>query len=295
MLLNVGYSRCCLCFSWEALMFALPLAARLRPLTAAGEHDCAAFTFRQSRSTSRPQSFLLLCSFRRLFSLFLDTECPELYIKPVRSRWVRFPQRRFLFRLSRKASRFDVFYSFIWFVASRKITALSHAMRNPSLMKSCQFQNPPVVIFRHWFSDQRISPNFFKSRLRISPGLSKLGELQRIQQLRSCVENLRCYRQLRRFLFVLTYSFSLSLHILLRKMTGLKVRVDSPRLRYTNDFIEAEYEYQTTSVTETSDNNDGEDVYTVSARLSICWSIHWKYAGAYHAIRNVYHTKYMRR
>ncbi|XP_032665042.1 inositol-3-phosphate synthase 1-B [Odontomachus brunneus] len=46
-------------------------------------------------------------------------------------------------------------------------------------------------------------------------------------------------------------------------MTGLKVRVDSPRLRYTNDFIEAEYEYQTTSVTETGDNNDDGDVYTV--------------------------------
>ncbi|EFN79046.1 inositol-3-phosphate synthase 1-B [Harpegnathos saltator] len=44
-------------------------------------------------------------------------------------------------------------------------------------------------------------------------------------------------------------------------MTGPKVRVDSPGLRYTDDFIEAEYEYQTTSVT--GDNNDDEDVYTV--------------------------------
>lgn len=54
-------------------------------------------------------------------------------------------------------------------------------------------------------------------------------------------------------------------------MTGVKVRVDSPRLRYTDDFIEAEYEYQTTSVTETGDENDDKDVYTVS--VYICPSV----------------------
>lgn len=56
-------------------------------------------------------------------------------------------------------------------------------------------------------------------------------------------------------------------------MTGLRVHVDSPRLRYTDEFLEAEYEYRTTSVTETGDNNDDEDVYTVSARLFIRLSI----------------------
>lgn len=78
------------------------------------------------------------------------------------------------------------------------------------------------------------------------------------------------------------------MYILSKGMTGLKVRVDSPRLRYTDDFIEAEYEYRTTSVT--GDNNDDEDVYTVSTRLfirlSICWSIHPKCVDAYRAIRD---------
>jgi myo-inositol-1-phosphate synthase len=41
-------------------------------------------------------------------------------------------------------------------------------------------------------------------------------------------------------------------------MASLKVRVNSPRVRYTEESIEAEYEYRTTLV----DEND-DDVYTV--------------------------------
>lgn len=46
------------------------------------------------------------------------------------------------------------------------------------------------------------------------------------------------------------------------------MRVDSPRVRYTEDSIEAEYEYQTTIVAE--DNDDDDNTYTVRIRVSIC-------------------------
>lgn len=45
------------------------------------------------------------------------------------------------------------------------------------------------------------------------------------------------------------------------EMASLKVRVDSPKVRYTEDFIEAEYEYRTTKVAEADENN--RDTYTV--------------------------------
>ncbi|XP_039305936.1 inositol-3-phosphate synthase 1-B isoform X2 [Solenopsis invicta] len=45
-------------------------------------------------------------------------------------------------------------------------------------------------------------------------------------------------------------------------MASLKVRVDSPKVRYTEDFIEAEYEYRTTKVAEADENN--RDTYTVT-------------------------------
>jgi len=51
-------------------------------------------------------------------------------------------------------------------------------------------------------------------------------------------------------------------------MANLKMRVDSPKVRYSEDFIEAEYEYQTISVTEENEND--RDTYTVR----ICSSIH---------------------
>lgn len=44
-------------------------------------------------------------------------------------------------------------------------------------------------------------------------------------------------------------------------MASLKVRVNSPTVRYSEDFIEAEYEYWTTSVTESDENDD--NTYTV--------------------------------
>lgn len=44
------------------------------------------------------------------------------------------------------------------------------------------------------------------------------------------------------------------------EMASLKVRVNSPMVRYSEDFIEAEYEYRTTTVAE----GDDEDTYTVS-------------------------------
>lgn len=50
-------------------------------------------------------------------------------------------------------------------------------------------------------------------------------------------------------------------------MAGPKVRVNSPKLRYMEDFIEAEYEYQTTNVTEVDgggNNDDDSASYTVS-------------------------------
>lgn len=50
------------------------------------------------------------------------------------------------------------------------------------------------------------------------------------------------------------------------------MRVDSPGLRYTDDFIEAEYEYQTTSVIEVG-GNDGDgnnDTYTVRSGFYCC-------------------------
>lgn len=48
-------------------------------------------------------------------------------------------------------------------------------------------------------------------------------------------------------------------------MANLKVRVDSPRVRYSEDFIEAEYEYRTASVAE----SDNGDIYTVRIRSSV--------------------------
>lgn len=50
-------------------------------------------------------------------------------------------------------------------------------------------------------------------------------------------------------------------------MENLKIRVNSPKVRYSKDFIEAEYEYQTTNVTEDDENND--DTYTVRTYSSI--------------------------
>ncbi|EFN71722.1 Inositol-3-phosphate synthase A [Camponotus floridanus] len=50
-------------------------------------------------------------------------------------------------------------------------------------------------------------------------------------------------------------------------MTNLKVRVNAPTVRYSEDFIEAEYEYWRTSVTE-SDENDDNNTYTVSPTLT---------------------------
>lgn len=44
-------------------------------------------------------------------------------------------------------------------------------------------------------------------------------------------------------------------------MASLKVRVNSPTVRYSEDFIEAEYEYRTTSVAEGDENDD--NTYTV--------------------------------
>lgn len=51
-------------------------------------------------------------------------------------------------------------------------------------------------------------------------------------------------------------------------MANLKVRVDSTKVRYSKDLIEAEYEYQTTTVVEGDENDD--DAYTVRT----CSSIH---------------------
>lgn len=59
-------------------------------------------------------------------------------------------------------------------------------------------------------------------------------------------------------------------------MAKLKVRVDSPKVRYSEDFIEAEYEYRTTRVAE-NDRDDGDendcDIYTVGQKFVHC-SIH---------------------
>lgn len=41
---------------------------------------------------------------------------------------------------------------------------------------------------------------------------------------------------------------------------ALKIHIDSPKVKYTEDYIEAEYEYQTTNVLE-----DDTDKFTVSA------------------------------
>lgn len=68
-----------------------PFAARSRPLTTAGDYDCAAFTFRQSRSASRLQSSLLFrsscrsISLHRLFApfrpfFFRYTQCIHTYV-----------------------------------------------------------------------------------------------------------------------------------------------------------------------------------------------------------------------
>lgn len=46
----------------------------------------------------------------------------------------------------------------------------------------------------------------------------------------------------------------------------MKVRVNSPTVRYSEDFIEAEYEYRTTSVAE-GDEND--DTYMVRIHTSV--------------------------
>lgn len=48
-------------------------------------------------------------------------------------------------------------------------------------------------------------------------------------------------------------------------MARLKVRVDSPRVHYTEESIEAEYEYRTSRVT--TDNNDHDDTRTVRISL----------------------------
>lgn len=40
---------------------------------------------------------------------------------------------------------------------------------------------------------------------------------------------------------------------------ALKIRVDSPKVKYTEDYMEAQYEYQTTNVKE-----DDDMKYTVS-------------------------------
>ncbi|XP_011646772.1 inositol-3-phosphate synthase 1-A [Pogonomyrmex barbatus] len=52
-------------------------------------------------------------------------------------------------------------------------------------------------------------------------------------------------------------------------MASLKVRVDSPRIRYSEDFIEAEYEYQTINVTENNENDENDcHTYTVTPTLT---------------------------
>ncbi|CAK9811075.1 Inositol-3-phosphate synthase 1-B [Anthophora plagiata] len=48
---------------------------------------------------------------------------------------------------------------------------------------------------------------------------------------------------------------------------ALKIRVESPKVKYTEDYIEAQYEYQTTKVTE--DNNINYTVTPVSTKLLI--------------------------
>lgn len=56
-------------------------------------------------------------------------------------------------------------------------------------------------------------------------------------------------------------------------MANLKVRVDSPRVRYSEDFIEAEYEYRTTRVAEVEADENDRDTYTVRILSSIHPSI----------------------
>ncbi|EZA51066.1 hypothetical protein DMN91_003093 [Ooceraea biroi] len=51
-------------------------------------------------------------------------------------------------------------------------------------------------------------------------------------------------------------------------MASLKVRVDSPRVRYTEESIEAEYEYQTTSVADEGDHENEKVTYTVTPTLT---------------------------
>ncbi|XP_028048840.1 inositol-3-phosphate synthase 1-B isoform X2 [Monomorium pharaonis] len=59
-------------------------------------------------------------------------------------------------------------------------------------------------------------------------------------------------------------------------MASLKVRVNSPRVHYSEDFIEAEYEYQTAKVVEAEADEYGRNTYTVtplSTKLLIRTSI----------------------
>lgn len=59
-------------------------------------------------------------------------------------------------------------------------------------------------------------------------------------------------------------------------MAKLKIRVDSPKVRYSEDFIEAEYEYRTTRVAENDRDENDRDTYTVGQvfRSSFHPSIH---------------------
>ncbi|XP_072750427.1 uncharacterized protein Inos isoform X2 [Anoplolepis gracilipes] len=66
---------------------------------------------------------------------------------------------------------------------------------------------------------------------------------------------------------ILSFHYCIFIHILHSvEMESLKVRVNSPTVRYSEDFIEAEYEYRTTSVTENDENDD--NTYTVSPTLT---------------------------
>lgn len=56
-------------------------------------------------------------------------------------------------------------------------------------------------------------------------------------------------------------------------MAKLKIRVDSPKVRYSEDFIEAEYEYRTTRVAENDREENDHDTYTVG-QVFVHRSIH---------------------
>ncbi|XP_072750431.1 inositol-3-phosphate synthase 1-B isoform X6 [Anoplolepis gracilipes] len=66
---------------------------------------------------------------------------------------------------------------------------------------------------------------------------------------------------------ILSFHYCIFIHILHSvEMESLKVRVNSPTVRYSEDFIEAEYEYRTTSVTENDENDD--NTYTNFLQVS---------------------------